>query len=255
MDCHCQVPHAGVCPVRFSRLKLMAQSPLHYKHATVEETMAMERGSAVHSLVLGGQPVIAWEEGRPRRGKEFDRFEADNPGALILTATEFEKANAIAAAVKKHRLAMSRLDGEREVETSWSFGKRRCAARIDAIPIDGVTELKISMTANPARFHWHALRQGWLAQTVWYLDGMAKQGRVLEAARIVAVEPKPPFALTVFRLDEPTMEMARKTYRLWFERLLACEDANEWPAYAQDEVTLSVPDNDVELDFGEAEAA
>lgn len=245
----------GLEPVRFSRLKLIARSPLHYAAATVEETLAMERGSAVHSLLLGGQPVIAWEEGRPRRGKDYDAFVADNPGALVLTATAFAEAHEIAEAVKRDKLAMAALDGEREQERAWKFGDRACAGRIDAITFDGVTELKVSQTADPARFIWHALQMGWLSQGAWYLDGLAASGQVLEHVRIVAVEPKPPFAVTTFRLDEDTIAKARATYRLWFERLLVCEQSDEWPPYAQSEVVLSLPDNDIELDFGDEAAA
>ncbi len=92
-------------PLHFSRLKLIARSPLHYAASTVEETTAMERGSAVHSLVLGGAPVVAWEDGRPRRGKDFDAFAEQNQGALILTAKEHGKAKSIADAVKANPLA------------------------------------------------------------------------------------------------------------------------------------------------------
>lgn len=249
-------------PVRYSRLKLMGRSPAHYAAATFDETMAMEVGSAVHSLVLGGQPLVAWRKVSdagnpcPRRGKDYDAFVADqDPHALILTASEFDAANAIAASVQRNRLAMAALDGEHEVERSWRFGDRACAGRIDALPFDGVSELKITMTADPRRFIWHALRMGWLSQDVWYLDGCAAGGDARRTCRIVAVEPKPPFAVTVFKLTPQAMDQARRTYRLWFEQLLVCEATNEWPPYAQNEVDLDVPDNDVALDFGESEAA
>jgi hypothetical protein len=261
IPCRCQVPHAGACPVRISRLKLIARSPAHYAAATVEETLAMEVGSSVHSMVLGGPPVIAWtklsDKGNPcpRRGKDYEAFEADNPGAIILTPEAFNDAHAIAEAVKADPLAMAALDGDRELEAKWRFGTRTCGGRIDAVPFDGVTELKVSRTSNPTDFIWHALRMGWLAQDVWYLDGLAAGGRMLEHARIVAVEPKPPFAVTTFKLTAQAIDQARRTYRAWFERLLVCEDCDEWPAYAQNEVELDVPDNDVALDFGDAEAA
>ncbi len=249
-------------PVRFSRLKLIARSPLHYAAATVETTIAMETGTAVHSLVLGGAPVVAWrklsDKGNPcpRRGKDFDAFKADQaPNAVILTGDEYDEAAAIADAVKASGLAMAALDGDREVERAWKFGARACAGRIDAIPLDGVTELKVSNTADPARFVWHALRMGWLSQGAWYLDGCAAGGLMREHVRIVAVEPKPPFAVTTFKLTAQAIDQARRTYRAWFERLLVCEATDEWPPYAQSEVALDVPDNDVALDFGEAEAA
>lgn len=249
-------------PVRFSRLKLMGRSPLHYAAATVEETMAMELGSAVHSLVLGGAPVVAWrkvsENGNPcpRRGKDYDAFEADHPGAEILTATEYDKAQAIADAVRGNPLAMSRLDGEHEVEKSWRFGNRECAGRMDSLGTF-LTELKVTMSADPAKVLWQALRMGWSEQLVWYLDGLAAAGIMVkdQRPRLVAVESKPPFAVTTFVLDDETIDRARRTYRLWFEKLRVCEDTDEWPAYSQGEVELHVPDNDVALDFGDVEAA
>ncbi len=242
-------------PVHFSRLKLMARSPAHYAAASFQQTMAMERGSAVHSILLGGQPVMQWEEGRPRRGREYDAFAADNPGALILTAKEYDKVKAVADSVKSSRLAMAALEGQHELGVTWRIGDRDCAGRMDAVTADGVTELKVSMTADPNRFVFHALRQGWLSQGAWYLDGLAAAGMAREHVRIVAVEPLPPFAVTVFRLDPPTVEQARRTYRTWWEQLMVCEASDFYPSYAQSEVILSVPENNVELDFGETEAA
>lgn len=244
-------------PVRFSRLKLIARSPLHYAAATVEETMAMEMGSAVHSIVLGGQPVLPWtkvsENGNPcpRRGKDYEKFEADNPGALILTQDAFAGANAIAQAVKSNRLAMSSLDGAHETEHAWKFGSRDCAGRIDALG-DYLTELKVTVSSDPAKVMWQALKMGWFAQLVWYLDGLAARGIVVnERPRIVAVEPKAPYAVTTFAITPAAIDQARRSYRLWFERLLVCEATDEWPPYAQGLVDLDVPTNDAELDWGD----
>jgi len=246
----------GLDPVRFSRLKLIARSPAHYASATVEETTAMERGSAVHSLLLGGSPVLAWEEGRPRRGKDYDAFVADNPGALILTATEFGKAHAIAESVKRNPLACKVLDGAREYEASWKFGTRACAGRIDVLGASWVTELKITASSDPFKVMYQALRMGWFAQLPWYMDGVMAAGLgTPDSAYIVAVEPAAPFAVTVLRLTDRALDQGRRTYRGWLERLLVCEQSNEWPPYAQSVVELDVPDNDVSLDFGDAEAA
>jgi hypothetical protein len=102
---------------------------------------------------------------------------------------------------------------------------------------------------------WHALRMGWLAQGVWYLDGLAAGGQILRHVRIVAVEPTAPYAVTVFKLTAKAMDGARRTYRSWFEHLMACEASDEWPPYAQGEVDLDVPDDEPELDWGDAEEA
>ncbi len=243
-------------PLHFSRLKRIAQSPLHYAHATVEETAAMERGSAAHSLILGGQPVVAWEEGRPRRGKDFDAFKAANADALILTASDFAQVNSIAEAVKRNPLAMRVLEGQRELALAWKFGQRECAGRLDVLGDSWVTELKCTQSADPQKMQWQAVRMGWFAQLAWYMDGAAAGMHAAPVtAYIVAVEQAAPHAVTVFQLDIAALDHGRRTYRTWFERLMVCEASDEWPAYSQSVVSLSVPDNDVALDFGEAEAA
>lgn len=246
----------GLEPLHFSRLKLIARSPLHYAASTVEETLAMENGTATHSIVLGGQRVLAWEDGRPRRGKDFDAFEADNPGALILTAKAFAESNAMAEAVLANTLARRVLEGRREQELTWRFGSRDCAGRLDVLGDSFVTELKCTVSADPAKVMWQAMRMGWFAQLPWYMDGAMQAGAATpDAAYIVAVEQKAPHAVTVLRLTDRAIDQGRRTYRGWLERLLVCEATDEWPAYSQSIVPLDVPDNDVELDFGEAEAA
>jgi hypothetical protein len=249
-------------PLHFSRLKFMARSPLHYAAASYEETAAMERGSATHSLVLGGQAVVEWsklsDNGNPcpRRGKEFDKFVADNPGALILTAKDFALSNAMALAVLANPLARRVLEGRKELELAWRFGDRECAGRLDVLGDSFVTELKCTVSADPNKLTWQSLRMGWFAQLPWYMDGaMAAGAGAPEVAYIVAVEQAAPHAVTVLRLTNRALEQGRRTYRGWIERLLSCEATNEFPPYAQSIVELDVPDNDVALDFGDAEAA
>jgi hypothetical protein len=100
--------------LRFSRLKLMAESPLHYLANVQGESKALDKGTAVHSILLGGKRVcyyvrppseyeLALESGREivvyekqRRGKEWEAFAADHPEALILSPSEHDKAKAAA---------------------------------------------------------------------------------------------------------------------------------------------------------------
>ena len=216
----------------------------------------MERGEAAHSLILGGRPVVAWEEGRPRRGKDYDAFKAGNPDALILTASDFAQCNNIAEAVKGNALAMRVLEGRRELELAWKFGARECAGRLDVLGRDYVTELKTTVSADPFKIGYQAKRMGWFAQLAWYQDGaLAGKHGAPEQAYIVAVEQGAPHAVTVFLLDNDAMDYGRRTYRTWLERLLACEASDSWPSYSQSIVSLGVPDNDVAIDFGEDAAA
>lgn len=243
-------------PVRFSRLKLIARSPAHYAGATVEETLAMERGTAVHSILLGGKRVISYGKARNEKHAEYQQFKADNPDALILTEAECAKANAMAKAVNANRLAVRVLDGAHELETEWRFGQRGCAGRIDVLNPGWVCELKCTVSSDPDKFQWQAMRMGYFAQVAWYMDGVTAAGLAApELGYIVAVESTPPFPVTVFAVTQRALEQGRAQYRGWFERLRVCEESNEWPPYAQSVVPLDVPEENGELDFSGLEEA
>ncbi len=57
-----------------------------------------------------------------RRGAQWDKFQADNKGKAIITATEWEQANRLIEAVKKSPVSMARLArGEAEVSCFTTF--------------------------------------------------------------------------------------------------------------------------------------
>ena len=90
-------------PVRFSTLKQMSRSPAHALYSQTnpyEPTLAMRLGSGVHSLLLGGPPVLEWT-GKQRRGKDYDAWLADHPpDAIVLLAKDYARSHAIANAVR-----------------------------------------------------------------------------------------------------------------------------------------------------------
>lgn len=236
-------------PVRFSNLKRIAQSPAHYLAAVDQPTYAKERGSALHSLVLGGKRVVSYP-GAVRRGKEFDAFVADHPDALILTKSEHSKTFAMAAAVQANPVAMAALEGRHELEVNWSYLDRACQSHIDVVGTNHVTELKSCAVGQPARFAYAALKYGYHGQLAFYLEAMRACGENQTEAYIVAVESVAPYVVTTLKLTERALEHGARLFRLWFERLLACEKANEWPGYCQSIVPLDAPEDDVELTFG-----
>lgn len=240
-------------PVRFSHLKLMGLSPAHFHAATVKETYAIERGRALHSLVLGGQRVIGYP-GKVRNGKAWEQFQTDNADANILTGKEYDKVRAMADAILAHPIAMQLLEGQHELEVDWTCMGRACQSHIDVVGPGGrwVTELKTTVSSNPERFAWQAHRMAYFGQVAFYMDALRSAGLAEPTdAYVVAVEATEPFVVTTMRVGEDALEMGRKTVRLWMEQLLACEAANQWPGYVQGIVDLHAPSNDVEFTFGD----
>jgi hypothetical protein len=239
-------------PVRFSNLKRMAQSPAHYLAAAQDQKPHLERGSALHSLVLGGKEVIAYP-GKVRRGKEWEAFQADHPESLILTQTESGRTFAMAAAVQANKLAMTVLEGRHELEIDWSLAGRAMQAHVDVVGPGNayVTELKGTQCGAPDRFAHLALRYAYHAQLASYMDAVASSGEgEPREAYVVAVESSAPYVVTTLRLTERALDQGRRLFRLWFERLRACEESGEWPGYAQSIVPLDAPEDELELIFG-----
>lgn len=242
--------------VHISRLKLFGRSPAHYKGAVDRDEYYLERGTASHALLLGGDRVIPYP-GTVRRGKEWEAFEAANSDATILTRGEYEKVKNIADAVRRDRLAMSILEGQgvrHEVVLEWNYLGRACSSRVDVLARTHTAELKIVHDASPQRFMWQCVKLGWFAQLAFYDEARWTNGLGRsDSLYIVAVESAPPHVTAVYRLDETAVEFGRKQFRGWFERLLMCEAAKEWPGYCASVMPLSAPEEDVDLVFPEPE--
>ena len=230
----------------------MARSPAHYLHSlqATGDKPEYQRGRALHSLVLGGDTVIAYEG--VRHGKKWETFKGlQGDGKEILTAAEYHKTRAMAAAVRAHPIARKLLESSRhEVQVEWSLLGRACSSRIDMIGPDFIGELKTCQSAEPERFLRQAQWYDYHAQIAWYQNAAHFNGRegnagpVFPRGIIIAVESAPPYPVTVVELTPHTLEQGHKTCRLWLERLLACEASNEWPGYVQDVVKWDIPVDD-----------
>jgi len=241
-------------PVRFSHLKAYGRSAAHGLHARTEDqvggTYAMQRGTAVHAILFDTRKVAAWD-GPVRRGKAYDEFVASNPDTEIMTATEYQKSHAMAAAVRACPAAMEVLQGETEKTIYFDWMGKKCRATPDVRGNGYVTELKSSATSDPGRFVWHALRMQYNAQL--RMQQIACDMDIMsDRAYVVAVESAAPFPVTVFHVQYRALEVGERCLTLWMERLRNSESSGCWPAYVESIVPLDMPE-DFELDYGEDE--
>lgn len=238
-------------PIRFSHLRAYGKSGAHGLLARLgggEETDAMELGTAVHALLFGTAPVIAYA-GKVRRGKEYDQFVLDHPDYEILTGSAYGKANNMAEAVSNSALAMSVLKGTVETTILFKFLGLECRVTPDVRGTTYVTELKTTQSADPNVFIWHALRMHYHGQLAFQRQGCASMGLNIADAYIVAVESTAPFLTTVLHVSARAMEAGEKLCHLWMERLRGCEDARVWPGYVESMIELDIPEAAVELEY------
>lgn len=238
-------------PVHFSTLKFMAKSPAHYAQAVrfgTDRKRTFSVGSAAHRISLGQDAPIVYP-GKTRRGKEWEAFQLDNPNREIVSRSEYDVALRMADALDKHREAKELLKTGRIEETiNWTLNDRVCEGTPDVFTRDRLVDLKTTRDSSPYRFSRDAQRYGYHAQLAWYLDGIVSSGLgTPKAAFIVAVESSAPYPVTVFELTEQTLELGRRMYRLWFERLMVCEQSDTWPAYVSHIVDLEIDDGETDL--------
>lgn len=243
-------------PLRFSRLKLMGKSPAHYAAAVSAESTSMETGTAADALLLGGQQVLAYP-GSVRRGKEYEAFCDAHPGALIVTQKEGAKALGICEAVQACPDAVRLLQGARQEALCWEFDGRLCRGTPDVRGMDGaapfLTDLKTGETSDPRFFPFKVRRFAYHAQLAWYEMGVQLAGLPpIANSYIVAVEQDPPHVVTVYRLTPRSIELGARLWRLWFEQLRVCEQADHFPPYTQSIVDLDLPDDEEAIDIGDA---
>jgi hypothetical protein len=239
------VPSGYREPLRFSRLRLMGKSAAHFRHGYQPTTKPMLVGSAVHAGLLGGPAVAVWDG--VRRGKEYDKFCADQlAGTLVLNAAEARESTGMQAAIGANRDAMRLLDGVREKTILFDLDGRPCRGPPDVVGADFITELKTGETSDPRKFAYKVRDFCYHGQLAWYDHAvrMERGGEKLDHF-VVAVEAKPPYVVTVFRLLPPSIEQGRKLIRLWLEQLKNCEASNEWPGYCQSIVDLDVSDTEL----------
>jgi hypothetical protein len=246
-------------PVRFSRLKLMAKSAAHFASGFGPETGPMRKGTALHAYLLGGEKSVAVYTGGARndRFKAWQAFKAQHEGKHILIPSELETVAGMRKSLERHERAMWLLDGIQERTIRWTDAGRACMGTPDVVIPKAnrriVVDLKTTRTSHPERFVWECRKHAYHAQLAWYRRGVELCGEYgsdpIDEVFIVAVESTAPYPVTVFRLDEPSLEAGEKMCRLWLEQLAVCEKDNHFPAYTESDVELSLVETEVDLDW------
>lgn len=250
--------------IRASRLKLMEQSPLHYLHGHDGEDTA-SRGAlrAIHAAILEPEtfderfPVYL---GKTRRGKEYDAFRAEHPGATILNSREHWQAQQVRAAVLAHPVAGPLIEAKGWAEHSirWRYcgdSGPWCKARLDKlIPPGGWTpeieseepatiiDLKGYGTTDPRQIARRVVANGAHIQADHYLDGVAASRGWLCRYLIISYEIVAPYDVAVVELTaDDALRIGREKREELLAKVLDCERSGKWPGRCPEIVPLELP--------------
>jgi hypothetical protein len=208
-------------------------------------------------LEAGDRVIVTSEDVEAANEPRLRQMQARAEGRrdlTIVSTSEYDQARECADAVLSNPLASWLIGPETERELRWTFMGRECGGRLDIVGDRRLTELKTGTNSSPEFMMHQALRMSWHQQCAWYREGARLNGYPVDDVYVIGVEVRKPYPVTPMRVTPRSLEQGEKTVRVWMERLLGCEAANEWPAYVQSITNLDVPD-ETDLIFAEDEAA
>lgn len=232
-------------------------SPARFHYAQThpqEQKDAFDLGHAVHKKVLGaGANVIEYppEHLTPSGNAstkaatvEWVELQRAN-GLVVISAAQAAHVAGMTEAVLAHPKARELLEqkgNRREVSMFATCPDTdvEMRARFD-LYADISGDLKSARDASPKGFAKAIAQHGYHVQKAWYQDVRelitGDRGRF----RFIAVESAPPYLVGVYDADYNFEDMgktkalaARNIYR-------QCVDANTWPGYSEDVLTLQPP--------------
>lgn len=226
---------------------LLLETPAHakQKHPRLadtpwkKETAAMDDGTAVHQLLLGDDRVDVldypdWRTVAAREARDASRQQ----GRVPMLAHRWQELSIVADQLKQ-QLAQLTIDpplftdGMPEQTIVWNEGDVTCRARLDWLRSDfaAIDDLKKSRTAQPRRWERSLWQLGYDIQAAFYVRAVKAAFGVEPVFRWVAIEPDPPYALSVFSLSPQAMSHAQDRVDVALELWAECLGSGVWPAY------------------------
>ncbi len=240
-----------------SGAKLLARSPAHYAWSRAHpypETPALRIGKATHSLALEGRAAFAAAfavepkaDGRTKEGKAIKAaFAEEAEGKAILTATEAELVEGMAAGILAHPLAPALIEGgTAELSAIWSDPATGapCKGRFDLARLaDGaIIDLKTTIDASPSAFARAVLSFGYSTQAAAYLAGAAALGADVRDFVVIAAEKTAPYVVGIYRLPDAALEIGRRRWAAACALYAQCRESGQWPGYGDGIQELTLP--------------
>ncbi|MCV7158008.1 PD-(D/E)XK nuclease-like domain-containing protein [Mycolicibacterium brisbanense] len=119
----------------------------------------------------------------------------------------------------------------------------RLRGRCDWIESNGdIDDYKTAKTANPEELHRDFYKLKYFMQAAWYIDLAKAVGAADNPVfRFIVQEKEPPYAVSVVRYDEESLEEGRRRNRDAIRLFADCLASDRWPGYADAEVVITIP--------------
>ena len=237
---------------------LIGQSPMHarWMHPRLnpahflptDPTKAMERGSAIHALILGkgaAVEVLPFDDFRKKEA-QIARDAARLAGRIPLLAADAAEVRLVVDAARAQIEARPDLagffaPGRSEVTGIWQDHGAMCRMRVDRLPDDvtrnpfpTIYDVKTTgLSAKPEDFGKQMFAMGYDISAAFYSRGLRALFPHIRHTRMVfiVVEQDPPYALSAIEVAGEAIVHAEESVDLAVRTWARCIAANDWPGY------------------------
>lgn len=234
-----------------SALKLVRQSPAHYKYREPEDydTRAKQIGTALHMALL--EPELFAKhylvaQCDDRRDAKYKGLAKDAGGDRVLTISEHRRLLSMQDSAYslprfkrmmnshgRNELSVFSVDPETGVPVKCRFDRK----------LDGMSafDIKKCQDARGSEFTRAISNYGYYQQVAFYQAVWKwETGEDIPEFPLVAIEEKAPHGVVFHDLDEVALMLGRKHYREALETYARCLDSGIWPGYADESEVTSV---------------
>ena len=227
-------------------------SYLNPKRPADNDTPALAFGRAFHCLLLEGEATFAKQYAVKPAGlnlstTEGKRWKVDNEGLEAISADNFERAQAMVAAVRNHPLcAKVFMNGKPERSLIWQDAETGiwCKARPDWLPQVGQTiaNLKSAMSLHPKTWERAAINYGYHQSAAMAGDALRNvMGWDNPVPYFIVLEKEPPYLVAPVVIDDDVIAWGRLLNRRALRRLAKALETNQWPGYTDGVMTVRMP--------------
>lgn len=235
-------------------LKHILRSPAHYKYEKEnpsEPTPAMQLGTAIHEAILepnlfeANSIVMPEFSGTGSRAAK-EAWLIENNGKTILKQEDYDNTMRLLDVLKKHPYTKGLLtNGAAEESYFWQDERTGlvCKCRPDYLR-DGniIVDTKTTRDADPHVFPKQIANLKYHVSAAHYLAGVsAVEKQKFSDFILIAIEPKPPFGITIHRLDDATIDAGHGLATKALLTLKECKEKNYYPGYPTQILTTALP--------------
>ena len=241
-------PHISSSDVK----TVYGKSLLHWVGQEYKESPTLERGKAVHSLILEYEKQAVVRGPSDRRGNKWKeaKQQAEQKGKILLTERDYDTALEIAeSALFNSEFLRSKISNKNFISEASIFTRCKKTGMLIKCRPDGliipesdkgkgeILDIKTTHDASPNGFQRELRKYNYDLQIAFYLHTMRCASLPCSEMYLVAIEKTPPYAVGVHVLSEIYIKHAEKRMIQTLEKMKHAEVSQDfstgWPEINQ----------------------